>query len=405
MKRCNQDEEKQKIVCKKQCSTKSWADLDLDLLGEVKKKLYWGDHARFSVVCKTWLAAEHEKRAGDVLPWWLMMYHEDSEDWMITYHLYQPLNLDQPEITRSINLNDFFDSSTVHEATPLVYFDGCLCLSMYHIDFTRTHFLIVSILDNSSFTLPQFHHPNVRPDWNMNRLIAVSTCPASSDCVFLAIFVVNSSQWTVGIFRHGDAHWTTTQFDFQQPLFCPRGRDVVFIRGLFYFLCHGRRLASYDIASGDLNINSYSMPANCEGGEHNMRFFALDGELMLMYYDPKVRRDVLTTYDSSSKLWVPLKCLGDRSLFISRYSVYVDYMNYYRASPNKIYYQEHGTCYVYNVENGLLESTSSGLKNWDGLDYGASFSMWIEPPALLSKKIKVNITEYDIGMIERSSAN
>ncbi|KAL1830298.1 hypothetical protein ACET3Z_008710 [Daucus carota] len=223
----------------------------------------------------------------------------------------------------------------------------------------------------------------------------VSTCPASSDCVFLALFVVSSKHRTLGIFRHGDAHWTMTQFDFQQPLFRPCSEAVVFIRGLFYFLCHGQRLASYDIASGDLEINSFSMPANCGRGVRNMGFFALDGELMLLYYDPKVCRHVLTTYDSSRKLWVPLKSLGDRSLFISEYSVYVDSMNYYGASPNKIYYQEHGTCDAYSFENGLLESTKSGLRNWDGLDCSASFSIWVEPPALLLKKIKASIKEYD----------
>ena len=133
MKGCKKDEEKQEIICEKQCSRKSWADLDLDVLGEVKKKLYWGDHARFSSVCKTWLAAEHEKRAGDVLPRWLKLYHELSDLRRITYHLYQPLNMDQPVITRAINLDDFFDSSTVYtKVTTEVYLDGFLLISMYN---------------------------------------------------------------------------------------------------------------------------------------------------------------------------------------------------------------------------------------------------------------------------------
>lgn len=41
----------------------TWSELPLDALGEIKKKLFWGDHVRFSGVCKSWLAAQHAKRA------------------------------------------------------------------------------------------------------------------------------------------------------------------------------------------------------------------------------------------------------------------------------------------------------------------------------------------------------
>ncbi|KAL6559879.1 hypothetical protein OROGR_004996 [Orobanche gracilis] len=176
----------------KQCSTKlkserSWADLDLDLLGEIKKKLYYGDHVRFGGVCKNWLAAQHEKRAADVLPLLLLLY----------------------------------------------------------------------------------------PD---------------------------------------------------------------------------------------------------------------DGELMLMYWDKKLRKFSLTSYDWSQKLWVPLKSLGGRSLFLSEYFVYVDEINYYGVSPNKIYLQEHATCSVYSFDNDeVLESTSSGLRNWDGLHHLVACSLWVEPPDILPK--------------------
>ncbi|KAK1387209.1 hypothetical protein POM88_015387 [Heracleum sosnowskyi] len=306
----------------KKCSSKlkierSWADLDLDLLGEIKKKLYYGDHARFSGVCKSSLAAQHEKRAADVLPCLLLVFRDENLN-KFTYNLYQPLNLRQPIISQ------------------------------------------VSILTKKATTLPQFNYPEV-PAENFKVFKAVSTCPGYSDCVFLVLHVANYLHWSLGIFFHGDTQWTTHEF---QSIGYPVDQDAVCIGGVFYFLCHDQRLVSVDIASGELKVDTFSTPLDYGGIQ---KFFGLDGELMLMYCDKQQgRKSFLTSYDWLQKLWVPVKSLGDRSLFLSEYSVYVDDINYYGVSPNKIYIQKHGTCCVYSFENDeLLESTSSGLRNWD----------------------------------------
>lgn len=224
IKRCRKDKEKKRSKAQSKCikqwwkSAKSWPDLDLDMLGEIKKKLYWGDHARFSGVCKTWLTAEHRKRAGDVLPWWLLICYDVEFVDRITYRLYEPLNIHQPVIsTVGINLDEFFDISTIDTSSALVYLDGCLLFSMDNIDYTSTHFLLVSILANCATTLPQFYHPSVAPGGDFEVFKAVSTYPGSQDCVFLALHVANFHHRTTGIFCHGDAHWTTTEVDFLEP--------------------------------------------------------------------------------------------------------------------------------------------------------------------------------------------
>ncbi|KAK1353500.1 hypothetical protein POM88_051865 [Heracleum sosnowskyi] len=367
----------------KKCSTKlkierSWADLNLDLLGEIKKKLYYGDHARFSGVCKSWLPAQHEKRAADVLPCLLLVFRDENLN-KFTYKLYQPLNLRQPIISQVINLDQFFDPSRLQMSTSILYRDGCLFFSMDDIDYTCANFLIVSILTKKATTLPQFNYPEV-PAENFKVFKAVSTCPGYSDCVFLVLHVANHLHWSVGIFFHGDTQWTTHEF---QSIGYPVDQDAVCIGGVFYFLCHDQRLVSVDIASGELKVDTFSTPLDYGGIQ---KFFGLDGELMLMCCDKKGRKSFLTSYDWLQKLWVPVKSLGDRSLFLSEYSVYVDDRNYYGVSPNKIYIQKNGTCCVYSFENDeLLESTSSGLRNWDGLRHLSAFAMWVEPPDLLSK--------------------
>lgn len=388
----------------KPCSTKlkrnlkrnSWADLDLDLLGEIRKRVYWKDHARFGGVCKNWLAAEHEIRAGDVLPWVVLLDQADDMN-MLSYDLYQPLNLDQPILSRGIPLSQFFDLSRIENYSKSVtYLDGCLFFSLRGNDFTSTHFLLVSIPTDFATALPQFIHP---PAYRGILILkAVSTYPFDPDCVFLAVYA-DDHHWTIGIFRHGDTEWTNTDFHFVEPFARPFVDNIVFLGGIFYFLCHGHKLASYDIASGELKVHSFLTKLYYGGIQ---KFFQLDGELMLFFYDINVRRCFLTRYDWSKKRWVPMKSLADCSLFLSEHSVYLDathmqyqdspnkiyhQKHYYQESRNKIYYQKHGTCLVYSFENGgeLLASKSSGLRFWDGLHYLSPFSLWVEPPYLLPK--------------------
>ncbi|KAK1353916.1 hypothetical protein POM88_052281 [Heracleum sosnowskyi] len=372
MKRCTKDKEQKKKIHKtqskwmKKCSTKlksvPWSELPLDLVGEIKKKLYHRDHARFSGVCKSWLAAQHEKRAADEL---LLLQVEDVNKVSCKYKLYEPLNLDQPIISGLIDLNQFFDTSHLQFPVSIHYLQGCLFLSMSNIVDTSTHFVVVSIPTHRAITLPQFNHPQGVIESKFKVIKAASTCPASPDCVFLALHVANGHHWSIGIFRQGDPQWTTTEFHSPEPFGHPCVQDVVFIRGVFYFLCYKQRLASYDIASGELKSDTFLTPLCFNGGTG--KFFGLDGELMLMYYDLKVGKHFLTSYDWSQKLWIPLKNIGDRSLFLSRYSAYVlDAINYYGVPPNKIYTytQRRGICDVFSFENGeILLSSSSGLKN------------------------------------------
>ncbi|KAL8144617.1 hypothetical protein AgCh_002980 [Apium graveolens] len=66
----------------------TWSELPLDALGEIKKKLFWRDHVRFSSVCKTWLSAQHAERASDVLPWLLLLDRENLS--RVSYYMYEP---------------------------------------------------------------------------------------------------------------------------------------------------------------------------------------------------------------------------------------------------------------------------------------------------------------------------
>ena len=132
MKRCTKKdkEEKEKTdkcIKMKQCSKKlkSWADLDLDLLGEIKKKLY-----RFTSVCKSWLGAEHQKRSftGEII-WmdfvcWILTFHSTSRIIMVG------LSKTEPEPNRE-NLMGFFICFW-----SFLKFDG-----LFHIFFKKTSIL------------------------------------------------------------------------------------------------------------------------------------------------------------------------------------------------------------------------------------------------------------------------
>lgn len=78
--------------------------------------------------------------------------------------------------------------------------------------------------------------------------------------------------------------------------------DVVFIRGVFYFLFEGGRLGSHDIATGKLKFDHSQQ---CTTQPKNIHiFFGLDGEIMVKYYDAKAHKICIRSYDWSNKVWV-----------------------------------------------------------------------------------------------------
>lgn len=390
-KRWGEDEKKNmsktQMKSMKQCANKlksssvAWSDLDLDMVGEIKKRLYWSDYVRFSGVCKSWQAAHHDKRPADVLPWLMNIRRENISE--ISYRLYEPSapHVEPPTVSGIIALDQIFDVSCMQNHMSVIYRDGCLCVSMFNKESTCSYFMLYTLATKKIIKLPQFNHPQLPELFDFDLFTAVSTIPTSPDCVFLVLLISNNHKWSIGMYRHGDTEWSITKYEGGSSGVIPCVDDVVFIRGVFYFLCTDDRLGSYDISSEELKLDTFSATIDYRDIK---KFFGLNGELMLAYYDLNARKFFITSYDWSQKLWVPLKSLGEQSLFFSSHSVYVDAINFYRVSANKIYIREHRTCYVYSLDNGL-ESTSSGLRNWGGLDYYAGCSVWVEPPHLLPK--------------------
>ncbi|XP_074345216.1 F-box/kelch-repeat protein At1g57790-like [Apium graveolens] len=267
----------------------TWSELPLDALGEIKKKLFWGDHVRFSSVCKTWLSAQLAKRASDVLPWLLLLDRENLS--RVSYYMYEP---------------------------------------------SASH-----------------------PDPVISQ---VSTNPTSPDCVFLALHITNAPYvWSISTFRHGDTRWTTTLpfGGWYNIPDVPCVEDVVFIRGVFYFLFLGGRLGSYDIATMQLKLEF----PNLQDINKFDKFFLLDEELIVTYFDEEASY-CIRRLDWSDKVWVPVESLKDRSLFLSKHSVFVDIINCYGDGIN------------YDPESFKGETAAGNKK----------ISIWVEPPDHLQQQ-------------------
>ncbi|KAL1814500.1 hypothetical protein ACET3Z_017074 [Daucus carota] len=389
MKRCRReekDEKKRSPKSIKQCSTEStsplsWSDLDPNMVGEIKKKLYnWADYIRFSSVCKSWQAAEHETRAADVLPWLMVVDRPDISK--INCYLFEPSAPHlRPVVSHTIKLDQFFDISSLDIRFSIIYVDGCLLMSMFNTQATCSSFVCLSLPSKKVCAIPRLHHPQVYRASGCEMFRGVSTSPSCADCVFLALHITDDYKRSVSIFRHGDTDWTTTEF-VGGWFGVPCAEDVVFINGVFYFLLWGGRLGSYDTATGELECHHLE----CEIELRSHKFFGLDGELMVKFWDINTRTTCIRRFDWSHHVWAPLQNLGNQSLFLSRRSVYADKLNYYGVSANKIYVRQGRGCGVYSLENGqLLYCSSSGLRNWDGLDYNMDYSVWVEPFDLLPK--------------------
>ncbi|KAK1380172.1 hypothetical protein POM88_026916 [Heracleum sosnowskyi] len=302
----------------------------------------------------------------------------------ISFNLYQPSapRVQPPIVSGIIALDQIFDISCMQYHMNVIYRDGCLCISMFNKETTCSYFMLYTLATNKIIKLPQFNHPRVPEEFDFDMLRAVSTKPTSPDCVFLVLYISNYHKWSIGIYRRGDTDWSITEFEGDSDGIIPFLDDGVFIGGVFYFLCTDERLGSYDISSEELKQDSFAATIDYRDIH---KFFGLDEELILAYCDVKARKFFITSYDWSQKVWVPLKSLGDQYLFFSSHSVYVDAINYYGVSANKIYIRKHRICYVYSLDNGELLECTSGLRNWDGLDYNSECSVWVEPPHLLPK--------------------
>lgn len=123
----------------------TWSELPLDLLGEIKKKLYWGDHVRFSGVCKTWLEAQHAKRAGDALPWLLLLDHDNL--CRVSYYIYEPFG--------DLYVSQVFDASLVRIPYHIRYHHGCLLISTDDRECSYSYFLLFSLATRKVTKLPR----------------------------------------------------------------------------------------------------------------------------------------------------------------------------------------------------------------------------------------------------------
>lgn len=369
---------KSKSVCTERAAV--WSNLQMDLLGEIKNRVYLGDHVRFGAVCKTWRACPHNIRPADLLPWLMLIRREDVD--IFLYKIFEPTSVRRVEATvfDSIKLDDtiIHTSFLTMLATGFACRYGWLFISVFYADFTISYLTLFSPLIKKIITLPPLPHltpPDTFQISNFDFIHAFSCNPDSPHCVFLVLHIATAYSRTISVLRHGDKEWTCTK-SFGGYFALPRVDYAVFVGGFFYFLYASGQLGSYNISTGELTGESV-LTEDIFDNIH--QFFELNGEIMLTFYD-KTNKFAYTIrrYDWSNKVWVPLQSLGSRSLFISHHSFYVQARDN-GLSPNSIYVLHKKKCTVYSLEDGQLLKCISGLKYWDDIHTGELFSLWIEP--------------------------
>lgn len=333
----------------------TWSELPLDTLGEIKKRLFWVDHVRFSSVCKSWMAAQHKKRAGDIFPWLVLFDHDDG--CRLSYYMLEPsgsgveLNFSHDLVLSQTSAASLFQISyhiTCHSRWLLISTDDKQCLYSY--------FSLFSLATHKVIQLPRLNWLVART--SLRFLTAVSTNPTDPDCVFLALHISKDNCWRISTFKHGHTQWTTRVYPQNEVRDV---KDVVFIQGVFYFLFSGGRLGSYEVANMKLNVDYYSNTNNTL--QHIRKFFklfVLDEELVVVYYPYRTDPQELFTrrFDWSQKDWCPIFSLGERSVFLSKHSAFVDATNSYGVPLH--------TC---DIRGG-------GDRNYSGFTAG----IFVEPP-------------------------
>ncbi|KAK1375277.1 hypothetical protein POM88_031470 [Heracleum sosnowskyi] len=382
-----------------------WSALDPNLLGEILDRLCLADQLRFGVVCKNWLHAHPITPVKKPLLWYLSLDRGLSE---LQVQLHDPSSPHDPASIQNISLPKLGIPSPAssEKVLSIVLKHNWLFISIPNGRLCKYN-LLFSPFTKKVIILPKIDQPC---PFNYFTLTS-STQPDSPDCVFFLLDTCNAEKFTIITYCNGDKEWTVKAFD-RVANFHTCYCKLVYLREILYIVSPYGQLASYNIVNREFKFESLSVDelfrVNIWSLEmYCYRVFELNGGLMMIHFVPYEKKNVtvpaksfIRRYDWSTKNWIPVNTLGDKSLFFrekcSQVATFDKDDN--GVLSNKIYHFFDAGCVIYSIEkNGdliELKSIHSNLLEDGGSDLpeykykGCSESSgttpratyWLEPP-------------------------
>ncbi|KAF8396984.1 hypothetical protein HHK36_018622 [Tetracentron sinense] len=322
------------VLEKNKIDMAKWLDLPKELLELILGRLFFIDHMCFRAVCRIWRSINHVQPMKQ-LPW-LMVYFNPRENVLVppqendlvpppeyegvlsSWKLFDPSS----RKTYTIKIKDHMDFSTTEVCASK---HGWLLLSQNCINGEAKPPYSLLFLYNP-FTKERINLPNldVRSCFSTTTF---SSLPTSPDCVFFSIdYDYHKGMVCISTCHCGDKTWTTHIYDtfgWPQRFSVMNYRNIVFYKGMFYFLnCYGT-LVIFDVAKGRL-ISDIDKPVGTSklytGPPHFPVFETYlvesDGELFVILICNMSSWVRVWRLDHSQMAWVSVESLGNRTIFL-----------------------------------------------------------------------------------------
>ncbi|KAK1367873.1 hypothetical protein POM88_033965 [Heracleum sosnowskyi] len=348
-----------------------WSELDENLLGEIMSRLGLTDQARFHAVCKRW----HSIRPVTMyksLPWFVSFEkHPSLWSHSIKCCLYEPYSSPRSRIsTYKISLSKF----SVPYSLPTIFtvesknnwLFTSVCQRNWFGPSFHKYFFVFSPFTRTVIQLPKLDY---QLPLSSSFMHTFSTNPDSPDCVFFISNTCDEPEFVVLTCCQGDKEWTLKKFNNSVPGLCL----AEYIYGTFFVVSPSGQLVSYNIMNGGFEIEKLNRDEDLDqlfDSQMDFFMFELNGELMIMYIGFRfdhVRRDNTTfpgipcikKFDWPTKAWIPIRSLGDQTLFVgyrilSVVKVGMEQARNMGVLSNAIYYYFDLGCIIYSFENGVL---------------------------------------------------
>ncbi|XP_074336079.1 F-box/kelch-repeat protein At1g57790-like [Apium graveolens] len=343
-----------------------WSELDENLLGEIMSRLCVTDQARFGAVCKTW----HSVRpvtASKLLPWFVSI-KQFQFIWRssLKYRLHEPYSSPKSRIsTHKLSYSKFRTPYSSYSEFSVDVRHNWLLISACQKNCSN-YFCLFSPLTKAFIQLPKLAYHL----YSSSFILTFSTNPDSSDCVFLILSSGDEDKFVVMTCHQGDQEWTLRKFNnLVSGLFLAE-----YVNGSFFFVSKCGQLVSYNTTRGAFEIEKLDKDEDLDQlsiSEMDFLLLELNGELIVLYIGFKynhVRGDdtifpsipCIRKFDWPTKAWIPLRSLGDQTLFIGHRLNYAlvkvgkEQARSMGVLSNAIYYYYDLGCIIYSFENGVL---------------------------------------------------
>ncbi|KAJ1703692.1 hypothetical protein LUZ63_003471 [Rhynchospora breviuscula] len=331
------EEEKKEEKCKVDIA-RPWADMPIELVELLLRRLYLMDCLRLPSVCKAWNSLSNLIQSSKVHPWFMYTTNDKSCLW----RLFDPVYGKEYSIDMTwLGFSQYQDISFQYSK------DGWLLVLK-----EGKYLFLINPLTRECIDLPEKDH--------YCRFVGMSfsSSPTNSDCVVLVVSSYERYFLEISTWRPGEDEWSNMRFYYR--FCCPVPGNPVFTGGKFYYYPFRGKLSVYDPNKRTLQTFKTKAPLEIdENATKIMRGYLMEsmGDLITVFRENPEDRLRIFQLDQQKMAWSELDGLGDLNIFLNhRTSLAKPFLE--KRCPNPIYFSQFADEHCKSIASYSLETNN-----------------------------------------------